>query len=504
MKNLLGTAKRVAFYLAIAGLGFVIGAMALYVHWVRSGPPLQLWHRLELTGEFAAEVERIDSFIDYLALEERLFAELDARVFGVTPTGPAYAIVRYSPGSASDPRQRVRNWNRSFELIPPGEPAGGVLLLHGMSDSPYSLRAIGETLSRRGYRVVGLRYPGHGTIPSGMRSVTWEDMAAAVRLAVGHLAGHLQDRPIHLIGYSTGASLALDFTLNALEDLEAPVPASLILVSPAVGVTAAAVLTPWLDWLARLPGLEPLAWTTVLPELDPFNYNSFAANAAVQVRRMTRSVAQRVRDLAENGDIAGFPPTLVLLTVVDATVSPTAVADRLLDHLPARRNELLLYDINRFAVKTPLIVADPDPLTERLMRDDSLPFAVTLIENESSDSRQVVARHKPALTDDLVRIEPLGLAWPEDTISLSHVDLPFPPDDPLYGREPPDEPGKIFLGQLAIRGERGVLKVPAQWLLRLRHNPFYYYQEHRVVDWIDRASGDTALDLAKTADRFRE
>jgi hypothetical protein len=33
-----------------------------------------------------------------------------------------------------------------------------------------------------------------------------------------------------------------------------------------------------------------------------------------------------------------------------------------------------------------------------------------------------------------------------------------------------------------------VLKLPASWLLRLRHNPFYDYQQRRVLDWIDRAS----------------
>jgi hypothetical protein len=49
----------------------------------------------------------------------------------------------------------------------------------------------------------------------------------------------------------------------------------------------------------------------------------------------------------------------------------------------------------------------------------------------------------------------------------------------------------VFLGQLAIRGERGVLKIPGQWLLRLRHNPFYDYQEQRVLDWIGRAVSPT-------------
>ena len=68
--------------------------------------------------------------------------------------------------------------------------------------------------------------------------------------------------------------------------------------------------------------------------------------------------------------------------------------------------------------------------------------------------------------------------------SLSHVALPFPPDDPLYGRTPPDEKGRLFLGTQALQGERGLLKISGDYPLRLRHNPFYDYLEQRVVDWV--------------------
>lgn len=481
--------KRIGRTLAVALLGFVVGVLLLYVWWARSGPPVQPWHTVELEEEFtAAKADVVRTLADYQALEERVLQELDAKVYAVTPTGPEYTLVRYSAGSASDPRRREPNWNRSFELGPE-EAVGGVLLLHGMSDGPYSLRALGESLAARGYRVLGLRMPGHGTAPSGLRTVTWEAMAAATRLGMRHLAGALGDKPIHVMGYSTGAALALDYALNARAGTDAPVPASLVLVSPAIGITPLAAITPWVERLARLPGLEQLAWTASMPEFDPFNYNSFSVNASVQVHRMTRSVASRVRALAARGPIAGFPPTLLLLTTVDGTVSPNAVADQLLNRLAPEGHELILYDINRFAIKSPLLIADPGPLTERLMGDGSLPFAVTLIANESPESRYVTARSKPPLSPEATRVEPLNLAWPDDTMSLSHVDLPFPPDDPLYGRYPPEARGQVFLGQLAIRGERGVLKIPAQWLLRLRHNPFYDYQERRVLEWIERASG---------------
>jgi hypothetical protein len=75
-------------------------------------------------------------------------------------------------------------------------------------------------------------------------------------------------------------------------------------------------------------------------------------------------------------------------------------------------------------------------------------------------------------------------------ISLSHVALPFPPDDPLYGERPPETEDRIFLGQIAIQGERGLLKIPESFLLRLRYNPFYALLEERVTEWLGEASGD--------------
>jgi len=42
---------------------------------------------------------------------------------------------------------------------------------------------------------------------------------------------------------------------------------------------------------------------------------------------------------------------------------------------------------------------------------------------------------------------------------------------------------------MAILGERGTLVLPAEWLLRLRNNPFYSYLDARALAWIDSANG---------------
>jgi alpha-beta hydrolase superfamily lysophospholipase len=95
-----------------------------------------------------------------------------------------------------------------------------------MSDSLYSLRALGEELIQRGYQVIGLWLPGHVAAPSGLKGVHWQEMAVAVRVARKHLSARVGDKLIHIIGYSTGAPLALDFTLNALEENDASLSAS--------------------------------------------------------------------------------------------------------------------------------------------------------------------------------------------------------------------------------------------------------------------------------------
>ena len=447
------------------------------------GPEPEPWHTAELSEEFSADkVDEVSSFDAYLQLEDRLFLQLESHVYALTGSGPEQALNRYSTGSAADPRNNQPNWNRSIELNSE-QPIGGVLLLHGMSDSPYSLRTLAETLHTQGYQVLALRLPGHGTAPSGLTSVSWQDMAAAVRLAMKHLASRVGEKPIHIIGYSTGAPLALNFALDAERGDVAPVPASLVLISPAIGVSPAAALASWKRRLSLFPGLGSLAWLSIEPEFDPYKYNSFATNAGEQVHRLTRTVAARIAALA---GARPLPPILVLKSTVDATVSTSAVIDRLLKLLGPNRHELVLFDINRRALTSPLLVSDPGPLTNRLLVDGSLPFSLTLVANESPDSAAVSARYKKPFSATTWRVEQLHQSWPRGVLSLSHVALPFSPEDPLYGRRPPKDKSQLYLGQLPLQGERGLLRISSDWLLRLRSNPFYDYLERRTVDWINR------------------
>jgi alpha-beta hydrolase superfamily lysophospholipase len=449
------------------------------------GQPLEPWHTARLQTEYTArDADEITTLGEYLALEERLFEELYDEVYSEVPTGDEFALNRYSSGSVADPRMRQPDYNRTFELQV-DNPVGGILLLHGLTDSPYSLRALGTKLHELGYHVVGLRLPGHGTAPAALKKARWQDWAAAAQLAFDHLAAEVGDRPVHVAGYSTGAGLALDLAFAALEEEDLAAPASLILVSPAIGVSAAAALAGPTATLGRVPGFGRLAWAQTTPEFDPYKYNSFPVNAGGQVHKLTRYVSNRVGQLASSGRAAELPPILVFKSTVDATVSTNALVDRLLGRLPDNGNELVLFDINRNAIASPILVADPGPFTNRLVGDDTLPFSLRLIANQSPSSTAMVEHYKPPFSSGFAETRPLDLSWPRGVISLSHVALPFPPDDPLYGAIRPEDPGQLFLGQLDIRGERGLMMLSSDWLLRLRHNPFYALQEHRIIQWIE-------------------
>ena len=470
--------------------GLLLVVAALYWHFLRSGPEPQLWHEVALADFTADQATTVRSLQDYLALETRLFDELQRRVYDAREPTERDLFNRYSAGSRSDPNAWPVNWNRTFRLEPRGAPQRGVvLLLHGLTDSPYSLRSIGEHLAGRGFEVVGLRLPGHGTAPSGLLSFRVEDMQAAVRLAARDLHSRAAPgQPLLLVGYSNGAALAVDYALAALDDATLPQPAGLVLLSPAIGVSKLAAAGRIKTGLSSLPGFGRAAWEAITLEFDPYKYNSFSFHAAGETYRLTRRIAREVGRRAAGQPLRGFPPTLVFLSTVDATIKAEAVVDVLLEHLAPDGHELVLFDVNRLAAVQSLLVNDPGPLTDKLRSRPQRPFALSVITNSSEQSADVVELRSSAGSGETARRE-LGLAWPRTVFSLSHVALPFPPDDPLYGYAAEVTADRVQLGSVEVRGENGVLSVPMWALTRQRSNPFHAYVLERVDGFADAVTG---------------
>jgi alpha-beta hydrolase superfamily lysophospholipase len=366
-----------------------------------------------------------------------------------------------------------------------------VVLLHGLTDSPYSLRHLGRLYRDEGFEVLAVRLPGHGTVPSGLSYVKWESWLAATRLAVREARRRVAaPAPLHLVGFSNGGALALKYSLDALGDTTLPRADRMVLITPMIGITAMARLAGIAGWPAILPPFAKAAWLGIVPEFNPFKYNSFPVNGAVQSHKLTRALQVRLVDYSARGRLDSLPPILTFQSVVDFTVSAPAIVSALYDYLPANGSELVLFDINRSVDFGPVLRASVERAADRLVPPPPRRYRLSLITNAGPGLPQVVERATPA-GSDAVLIRSLNLSYPRSVFSLSHLALPFPVTDPMLGMEPDTtEDYGIRLGTLALRGEAGVLVLSTETLVRLTSNPFFPYLEERVRGQIGPPAGN--------------
>ncbi|MCU6406830.1 alpha/beta hydrolase [Enterobacter quasiroggenkampii] len=465
--------------------GMVVGIvlvvlLAVRVYLSQQGPELHLWHTWRADEMSVRELDNAD-FAGYLARERAIFTDLDNAVTAKTAGEDQTPLNRYYRQSLVWPGQFAPDANRSFVLMPAGKPRGAVVLLHGLTDSPYSVRRLAVNYQQHGFVAVVPRLPGHGTAPGALTDVDWEMWLAATRLAVREatrLAGEAV--PLHLVGYSNGGALAMKYALDALDAPALRKPQQVILLSPMIGVTAFARFAGFAGLPALLPPFAKAAWLNISPEYNPYKYNSFPVNAARQSWLLTKALQEQIGRAARENRLANLPPVLAFQSVMDSTVSTRAVVSGLFDQLPANGSELVMFDINQAASFRPLFKPSSWTATTALLPVAQRRYGVTIITNASEHSFSTVAKITPAgRTQETV--VPLAQSWPQDVYSLSHVAVPFPPDDDLYGREPgvKNRYG-ISLGTIALWGETSVLSVGKEALMRVTSNPFYDFMQERI------------------------
>ena len=168
-------------------------------------PDLKPWHTWAPHEADADDIDGLD-WPTWMAREDALMKDMHAHLAKSIAAADRVPADRYFEGSPLYAPRFTRDWNRSYELLPAAEPVGAVVLLHGLSDSPYSLRHVAQAYVSHGYAAIGLRLPGHGTVPAGLTRVRWQDWRAATRLALREarrIAG--PGKPLHVVGYSTAA-----------------------------------------------------------------------------------------------------------------------------------------------------------------------------------------------------------------------------------------------------------------------------------------------------------
>jgi len=467
----LGHGLRRLLKYAITALLSIVFGFTLYA--VLALPDLKPWHTERLDEEFSAPRDGNLDFDGYLKLEGRLFAAMRARIAAWDHTDEAYVYSRFNPDSNVNRLVEGTAFNRSFRLDVEA-PIGHALLLHGLSDSPYSMKALAESLHARGFEVTVLRLPGHGTLPSAMTQMTLADWTAALRIAVRDVTSRTPPgQPFYLGGYSTGGTLALQYALDALEDTSLRKPDRILLVSPAIEVPDVAAIANVLDLLSflPLPVLQKVHWQEIGVEYDPYKYNSFAVNATRQVSRATRALQDALARAVDSGHIQRLPPVITWQSVIDSTVGANGVADALYARLHGAANRLVLFDVNRRRALGSIQRPGTSGLIDRLStgkRD----YTLEVVANSSEETRAVSVRE--LAPDGATRVRETNLQWPETLVSLSHVAMPFPPDDPVYGLNPGSgHDGIPSIGSWLFRGENGAVTVSLGSLTRPRSNPFW-------------------------------
>jgi len=430
------------------------------------GPPLDPWHTFAPHDWHAADIDKAE-WASYLKAEEAVFREVRTEVVDKLEAEAPTQGNRYYAFSPIYPGNFAQDWNRSYILEPEGPPVGAVVLLHGLTDSPYSLRHIARRYRDRGFVAVAIRMPGHGTVPAALTEVEWEDWDAATRLSVREARRRVgAAKPLHIVGFSNGGALAVKYALDAIDDERLAPPDRLVLISPMIGITAFARYVGIAALPAMFPAFAKAAWLGIVPEFNPFKYNSFPVNGARQSHRLTVALQERIARANREDKLGRLPPILTFQSVVDFTVSTRAIISALYALLPANGSELVLFDINRAAKLGPLLRSAAETTLSRILADPPRNFRTTIISNAGPDTYEVVERVTEAgALDEQTR--PLGLAFPDGIFSLSHVALPFPMNDSLYGMRPDDnDEFGVNLGAIAPRGERGVLIVNLDTLLR--------------------------------------
>jgi carboxylesterase len=117
-------------------------------------------------------------------------------------------------------------WMQDWAALGSGKNAHiGVLLVHGFTGSPASMRPWGEFLHTKGYTVRVPLLPGHGTKPEDLNNVKWQEWPAKVTYELSELQKTCDT--IFLVGLSMGGATVLNVAASNNEAIK-----GIIVVNP--------------------------------------------------------------------------------------------------------------------------------------------------------------------------------------------------------------------------------------------------------------------------------
>ncbi len=190
--------------------------------------------------------------------------------------------------------------NGAFVIEGDGEK--GLLLIHGLSATPWEVRSLAEFVAAENVTVMAPLMPGHGTSPKDLENVKWTDWYAESNRSYTELKSKVSR--VFVGGVSTGADLAL--LLAAEHDVD--------------GVIA---IAPPIDFVDKKASLAPLVYPVMpyisvdlLPEEVGHYYAFKPTKSVAELLKMISAVKKALPGITE--------PMLILQSVHDPTVSPSS------------------------------------------------------------------------------------------------------------------------------------------------------------------------------------
>ncbi|MBQ0923186.1 alpha/beta hydrolase [Saccharopolyspora endophytica] len=181
----------------------------------------------------------------------------------------------------------------------------GVLLCHGFTSTPQSMRGWAEHLAEAGHTVRCPLLPGHGTRWQELNRTTWRDWYGAVEQALDELRDRC--RSVFVFGLSMGGTLTL-----RLAELH-PDIAGIVLVNPSVmTLRKEAKLLPVLSRV--VPSMAAIAGDIAKPEVVELAYSRLPLRGMASLQQMWSVVR------ADLGSVR--QPLLLLHSAVDHVVEP--------------------------------------------------------------------------------------------------------------------------------------------------------------------------------------
>lgn len=188
----------------------------------------------------------------------------------------------------------------------------GVLLIHGLFDSPYYVRDLGKYFYDKNFLVNALLLPGHGTVPGDLLDINFQEWLKAVQFGVQSLAKRVKN--IYLAGYSLGGVLALYGLLQDHANIK-----GLVLIAPALKPRSAlrsslAKYYPLYRWMS-----PKTKWYKIAESSNYTKYSCYALNAGYQATQLIGKVHQKLKDQPLT------IPLFVVMSKDDETISDGAI-----------------------------------------------------------------------------------------------------------------------------------------------------------------------------------